>query len=440
MAQLIIMSCWRINAAGESSNSTEVSATPFVPFYFMSQPNSFTSSTPVYVGTPITFSAMATNNLPLTYQWFEICGGITNVLIGQTNAAYTHLVQSNDVSGMSFFVTASNGSASIASWTANLVLSSVLAGASLPAVSVQFALTNYSSSSYSGYFLAPAETAGVYAVSNWNVWPITPSTNGTQPGVTLSGLKDFSGAASPVSVTVVNVSDGWHQSQSTTGSSPANQRLMNTFWKVNPNKSNPSVSTMFITLTNVPNGVYSAYFYFMQNVSVAKGNISAGGSGTVLFQRIHGVQRLQQFRDGGQHGFGFNAAGQLPQIARRFHGRNEFDPIHHQLHQRRRRHRRLRNAIGSILTAPNGLLASVTNGQVKLVWNSVFGATGYNVQRATNSGGLYIMLASNLNATNFTDAAVTNGVTYYYVVSALNPAGETASSIEISADLPLPRQ
>ncbi len=46
-------------------------------------------------------------------------------------------------------------------------------------------------------------------------------------------------------------------------------------------------------------------------------------------------------------------------------------------------------------------------------------------KRATTSGGPYTQVA-NTSATNDTDAALTNGTTYYYVVSAVNSAGESA--------------
>ncbi|MFL1671417.1 hypothetical protein ABTW76_00005, partial [Paenibacillus dendritiformis] len=56
---------------------------------------------------------------------------------------------------------------------------------------------------------------------------------------------------------------------------------------------------------------------------------------------------------------------------------------------------------------------------VTLEWGST-GAKAYHVKRATSPGGPYAMLASNVKGTSYTDKAVTNGVTYYYVVSAVN--------------------
>ncbi|GIP08639.1 hypothetical protein J1TS5_08090 [Paenibacillus macerans] len=67
---------------------------------------------------------------------------------------------------------------------------------------------------------------------------------------------------------------------------------------------------------------------------------------------------------------------------------------------------------------------------VKLEW-AVTGAESYNVKRATSPGGPYIQLA-NVKGTSYSDTTVTNGTTYYYVVSAVNRAGESANSPEKS--------
>ena len=49
------------------------------------------------------------------------------------------------------------------------------------------------------------------------------------------------------------------------------------------------------------------------------------------------------------------------------------------------------------------------------------------------SGGPYSLIASGLTATSFTDTPVTNGTTYFYVVSASNSAGESPNSAQASA-------
>jgi hypothetical protein len=81
--------------------------------------------------------------------------------------------------------------------------------------------------------------------------------------------------------------------------------------------------------------------------------------------------------------------------------------------------------------APLNFAAAAGDGQVSLSWNTVTFATGYNVKQSTTSGGAYVTNAS-LSLTSYTDTAVTNGVTYYYVVSALNSGGESTNSAEVS--------
>jgi len=67
--------------------------------------------------------------------------------------------------------------------------------------------------------------------------------------------------------------------------------------------------------------------------------------------------------------------------------------------------------------APTGLIATASNAQVALAWNASTGATSYNVKRSTTSG-TETQIASAATA-NFADTTVTNGTTYFYVVSAL---------------------
>ncbi|MGB6670422.1 MAG: fibronectin type III domain-containing protein, partial [Candidatus Acidiferrum sp.] len=82
--------------------------------------------------------------------------------------------------------------------------------------------------------------------------------------------------------------------------------------------------------------------------------------------------------------------------------------------------------------APSGLQATAGNAQVGLTWNASTGATGYNVKRATVSGGPYTQVA--MPATNsYTDIGLANGTAYYYVVSAFNTAGQSANSPQDSA-------
>jgi fibronectin type 3 domain-containing protein len=54
------------------------------------------------------------------------------------------------------------------------------------------------------------------------------------------------------------------------------------------------------------------------------------------------------------------------------------------------------------------------------------------VKRATVAGGPYTTVKSP-SATSYTDTGLTNGTTYYYVVTAVNSAGESGNSSQVSA-------
>ncbi|WP_166244758.1 glycoside hydrolase family 6 protein [Paenibacillus turpanensis] len=87
----------------------------------------------------------------------------------------------------------------------------------------------------------------------------------------------------------------------------------------------------------------------------------------------------------------------------------------------------------AVPAAPVGLTAAAGDTQVVLSWSAADGATGYNVKRAASSGGPYTTVASNVSVASYTDTGLANGTTYYYVVSAVNSAGESANSAEASA-------
>jgi fibronectin type 3 domain-containing protein len=87
---------------------------------------------------------------------------------------------------------------------------------------------------------------------------------------------------------------------------------------------------------------------------------------------------------------------------------------------------------GGVPAAPTGLAATPGNGQVGLSWNASASATSYKLKRATTSGGPYTTI-TNVTTTACLDAALSNGTTYYYVVSAANISGEGLNSTQVSA-------
>ncbi|MDF2669147.1 MAG: hypothetical protein K0R67_1453, partial [Paenibacillus sp.] len=90
----------------------------------------------------------------------------------------------------------------------------------------------------------------------------------------------------------------------------------------------------------------------------------------------------------------------------------------------------------TVPAAPTSVTASVYNGTIQLSWNASSGATGYNVKRATVSGGSYTTIASNSPSTLYTDSTVTAGSTYYYIIVAVNGDGSSPDSTEVSITAP----
>src|SRR5437763_3442387 len=88
-------------------------------------------------------------------------------------------------------------------------------------------------------------------------------------------------------------------------------------------------------------------------------------------------------------------------------------------------------------SAPTNLVATAGNAQVGLTWqapasNGGSPITNYRIYRGTSSNG-ETLKATIGNVLTYTDTSVTNGVTYYYQVSALNNVGEGPRSNEASA-------
>ena len=79
------------------------------------------------------------------------------------------------------------------------------------------------------------------------------------------------------------------------------------------------------------------------------------------------------------------------------------------------------------------LKATGGDSKVDLSWDTVTRATSYTVKRSTTAGGPYTSVVTDLTETSYTDTDVTNGTTYYYVVTAAYNGTEIGNSNEASA-------
>lgn len=87
----------------------------------------------------------------------------------------------------------------------------------------------------------------------------------------------------------------------------------------------------------------------------------------------------------------------------------------------------------SVPGAPS-ISATAGDGTATITWSAVPGATSYTVKGRTVSSSVYSMVYSinNATVTSYTYSGLTNGTTYYFVVTASNGYGESAPSAAVS--------
>jgi fibronectin type 3 domain-containing protein len=86
----------------------------------------------------------------------------------------------------------------------------------------------------------------------------------------------------------------------------------------------------------------------------------------------------------------------------------------------------------SVPAPPGGIVVTPGNGEIVLTWKSASGATGYHVKRSTKSGGPYTQIATT-SFEGYTNVGLSNGTRYYYVISSVNSAGQSANSGQFSS-------
>lgn len=88
----------------------------------------------------------------------------------------------------------------------------------------------------------------------------------------------------------------------------------------------------------------------------------------------------------------------------------------------------------AVPAAPAGVTANGAAGQVTLSWNAVSNATSYNVYYSTTAG---VSVANGTKiagaTTPYVQSSLTAGTTYYYIVTAVNSAGESVASAQVLA-------
>jgi fibronectin type 3 domain-containing protein len=85
------------------------------------------------------------------------------------------------------------------------------------------------------------------------------------------------------------------------------------------------------------------------------------------------------------------------------------------------------------LAAPTTPALAATSGCLTLSWTASTGATSYNIFRSTTSGSGFALVNSTITASPYADTGVTDGTTYYYLISAQAPNSLSSNSTQVSA-------
>ena len=92
---------------------------------------------------------------------------------------------------------------------------------------------------------------------------------------------------------------------------------------------------------------------------------------------------------------------------------------------------------GAAPAAPTSLTAAVNNGVVTLTWTAVSGASSYNMYEGAASGQEASAPVETVYAgTSNSISGLSQGKSYYFVVTAVNENGESANSVEASVMIP----
>jgi Sec-independent protein translocase protein TatA len=87
-------------------------------------------------------------------------------------------------------------------------------------------------------------------------------------------------------------------------------------------------------------------------------------------------------------------------------------------------------------STPSSLMASPTESNVMLTWNSSIGASSYTIRRSTGPQDPWLICVMNIAELAWTDTDVQAGKTYHYTVSGVNGTGESGNSDEVTVVIP----
>lgn len=229
----------------------------------------------VYTNVPTTFNVAALGVPTPNIQWYEVSGGVTNLISGATANAYTVIADAT-VNGHKYFAAVSNPSGTTNSAAATL---NVVAGVPTGIWSVK---TDSERGAYQA--LAPADQTGAFSTTNWNAARV--SVGGGDQSFTLNDSKGIGTAAQLI---IRGITDGWYLNNPPPDSAPIT-KLLNTFVKYGYGPNYPNYPNalgnglMQLVFTNLDDSqTYDVYVYLADDWVDSDYSAIDGGNGITTY-------------------------------------------------------------------------------------------------------------------------------------------------------------
>jgi hypothetical protein len=377
------------NGAGtviSNAATLTVTTTPVAPS-ITTQPSNQT----IFAGQTATFSVVANGTSPLSYQWSQNGTPIG----GATSSSYTTPTETTSNSGATFSVAVSN---SVSSATSNNATLTVNPDPIAPTITSQPASQTINAGQTATFSVTASGTAPLSY--QW-------SQNGTAIGGATSSsyttpVESVSNSGTHFSATVSN-------SAGSATSNTATLTVNGVIGALNPSTNSLNFNTVTVTM----NSTLPVTFTNAGTASITISSVTVSGTGFTG----SGIS-TNQVVPAGQSAtlnvtFAPNAAG---------------------------------SPSGSVVVASNATDPSITvtlsgTGVVHsagLSWTPsvTSGVTGYNVYRGTVLGTYAQINPLLVTSDSYTDTQVIGGTTYYYVVTAVAPAGQSGYSTPATAAIP----
>jgi fibronectin type 3 domain-containing protein len=383
-----------VNSAGESADSAQVSATPVAPAVAPAAPTNLAAT----AGNSQASLSWTASSGATSYhvKRATTSGGPYTQVAAPTAASYTDTVLSN---GTTYYYVVSAVNAAGESANSAQVSATPIAPVTVPAApsslaatagNAQASLSWSASSGATSYHVKRATSSGgpyTQAAAPTSASYIdTALSNGTAYYYVVSAVNSVGESANSAQVSATPVAPAMAPAAPTNPAATAGNAQVSFSWT-----ASSGATSYHVKRATISGGPYTQVAA-PSSVSYTDTSLS---NGTTYYYVVSAV----------------NSAGESPNSAQ-----VSATPI----------------APVTVPAAPGNLAATAGNAQISLSWTASSGATSYHVKRATTSGGPYTQVAAPSSA-SYTDTSLSNGTTYYYVVSAVNSAGESANSAQVSA-------